>query len=474
LIVLIEIYGDQISATLPGVLGVSADVTPIISSIVSARNQIDSIATGLENEITNAKTEDIDNNEELQALKNKKMEIKARNVAIEGMSLRETISQKFDANEYVNNLGIVHKVHQDLQSISDSMLNNKRRKDIFPRGDPRIILFVDDLDRCPQDTVVEVIEALQLVVKTKLFVAVLAIDPRYVCLALEKKYKGILHPKTPPTGMDFLEKIIQIPFRLPGVEDIGDFLRDQIEVGEPQDDSKPVETGDSSIVKTSSSAVRTPNEPESNKSSAKVEVKKLNPGNEDLPSNMILFDEEEGIMMEEILGLFGVGPRCLRRIIDVFKVLKVVWKRDRRLKVDINLKKASLFLMLLASDESTREVTHNIFEWMELGMMKYHLVSPPDIKGTHQDENNLANLFETELRKHSSEDFELFFYKDQKPKQGTLMAFVKKYLDGYKWTCLKEWKEISFKFMLVRSFSFFRLVTEEIDMKSLLLDSMVN
>ena len=50
---------------------------------------------------------------------------------------------------------------------------------MFPRGKPRIILFIDDLDRCDEpDKVVEVLEAMQLLVKTDLFVVVPAIDLR--------------------------------------------------------------------------------------------------------------------------------------------------------------------------------------------------------------------------------------------------------------------------------------------------------
>ena len=58
--------------------------------------------------------------------------------------------------------------------------------------------------------VVEVLEALQLLVSTDLFVAVVAIDPRYVCLSLEeRRYIKILHRKKSPTAMDFLKNIFK-------------------------------------------------------------------------------------------------------------------------------------------------------------------------------------------------------------------------------------------------------------------------
>ncbi len=77
------------------------------------------------------------------------------------------------------------------------------------------MLFIDDLDRCPPNKVVETLEALQLLVKTKLFVVVLLIDAKYVTLCLEKQYQDILRPERHPSGLDYIKKIIQLPYRVP-------------------------------------------------------------------------------------------------------------------------------------------------------------------------------------------------------------------------------------------------------------------
>merc|ERR1712218_69329 len=144
------------------------------------------------------------------------------------------VAKNINSRKYSDELGTVHEIQKDMKSLSAAMLNKARKQDqeFFPRGDPRIILFVDDLDRCKQDVVVQVLEALELLVKTKLFVAVVAIDPRYVCLALEKHYVNILHKTTSPTGMDYMEKMIQIPFRLPRMSEkhIDQFVKHQVEI----------------------------------------------------------------------------------------------------------------------------------------------------------------------------------------------------------------------------------------------------
>jgi hypothetical protein len=65
------------------------------------------------------------------------------------------------------------------------------------------------------------LEAPQLLVKTKLFVVVVAIDVRYVTLALENRYMGILKADSNLSGLDYLEKVIQLPYRLPPVDKEG-------------------------------------------------------------------------------------------------------------------------------------------------------------------------------------------------------------------------------------------------------------
>ena len=374
----------------------------------------------------------------LQRLIEEKNAIEHRLFVLEGDSLRDTISERIDRKKYEDNLGIVHKVQKDLEMISDAMLipkktrkvagkesdDNKSNKEannegdkernkknvkenveeLFPRGKPRIILFVDDLDRCPQDTVVEVIEALQLLVKTNLFVAVVGIDPRYVTLSLEKNYEGILDPHTPPSGMDFLEKIIQIPFRLPGMDDscMSKFLKDQIdvkesnksaistEISQEQQNTKAKEEQQNTKAKEEQQKTKPkeeqqktkPKEEQQNRKPKEEQQTKAKDEDDDLPASKVPLSQEESKMVEETLQLFRVGPRCIKRIINVFKILMVIWKRDK--DTDFEHKRAILFLMLMASDESTREVTYKIFNWMEMGMVTYHQVARVTIQKAGQ------------------------------------------------------------------------------------------
>lgn len=82
----------------------------------------------------------------------------------------------------------------------------------------RIVLYIDDLDRCTPDKVVDVLQAVHLLMTFPLFVVFVAVDVRWVTQALEAHYAGMLRvPGTGPgrsaaTAHDYLEKIFQIPY----------------------------------------------------------------------------------------------------------------------------------------------------------------------------------------------------------------------------------------------------------------------
>lgn len=183
----------------------------------------------------------------------------------------------------------------------------------------------------------------------------------------------------------------------------------------------------------------------------------------DVPSSQITFTSNDCSMMIDTIKLFSVGPRCVRRIINVFKMLLVIWRRDTigRFKSDDNTKRATLFLMLLASEESTRDATMRIFEWMEEGHVAYHNVAPDKT----QPETNLAKVINAELRKKPNKNFERSFNKDKTMKEETFMKQIENELAKYNWEGIDGWERVCSNFLLARSFSFFRLNDEALNEK---------
>jgi predicted KAP-like P-loop ATPase len=80
----------------------------------------------------------------------------------------------------------------------------------------RLIVFIDDLDRCLPETVIETLEAIKLFLSVQGTTFVLCADDKFIEYAVERHFAGIPTTSGPgTTSSNYLEKLIQIPFRLP-------------------------------------------------------------------------------------------------------------------------------------------------------------------------------------------------------------------------------------------------------------------
>jgi len=86
---------------------------------------------------------------------------------------------------------------------------------------PRIVVFVDDLDRCLPEEALQVLESMKLFFDELGFVFVVGLDKEVIQRAIEFKYRGT----TPSTangeqvaeGSEYVKKIFQVPFALPTI-----------------------------------------------------------------------------------------------------------------------------------------------------------------------------------------------------------------------------------------------------------------
>jgi len=80
----------------------------------------------------------------------------------------------------------------------------------------RLVLYIDDLDRCPSEQVVQVLQAVHMLLAFRLFVVFVAVDVRWVSHALEKHHPGLISSEGSGPALaaptDYLEKIFQIPY----------------------------------------------------------------------------------------------------------------------------------------------------------------------------------------------------------------------------------------------------------------------
>ena len=129
------------------------------------------------------------------------------------------------ADDYRKRLGVVSTVSEDLAMLSRLVATyNETEGAMRPGGPPnRIVLYIDDLDRCPPARVLEVLEAVHLLLAFPLFVVVVAVDTRWLTRALHEALPLLQQKARPgvarPTATDYLEKIFQIPFWVEPLDD---------------------------------------------------------------------------------------------------------------------------------------------------------------------------------------------------------------------------------------------------------------
>lgn len=144
--------------------------------------------------------------------------------------LQRLLTEIAREERYATFRGLTGRIHHDLRGLSEGLAAARDRWERDGRAGPpplqRIVLYVDDLDRCSHERVVEVLQAVNLLLTMDLFMVVVAVDPRWLLTSLGR------HHEAP---VAYLDKIFHIPFALRPMGDhaVG-FLRSLLPV-EPEE-----------------------------------------------------------------------------------------------------------------------------------------------------------------------------------------------------------------------------------------------
>ncbi|MFF7789574.1 P-loop NTPase fold protein [Streptomyces sp. NPDC007991] len=98
----------------------------------------------------------------------------------------------------------VNRFEQDFREVVD-----------IYSGGGRLVLFIDDLDRCHEDAAITVLDSLKLFLGEGSCVFVLAMDYQVVAEAAAKRFDR--EGTDGARGRQYLEKLIHFPFHLPGI-----------------------------------------------------------------------------------------------------------------------------------------------------------------------------------------------------------------------------------------------------------------
>ncbi|MGB6691856.1 MAG: DUF2235 domain-containing protein [Terracidiphilus sp.] len=151
-----------------------------------------------------------------------------------GRRLLHFLEQRAGAADYRQYLGLVSLVRRDFEQLSHLLAERAKPAQSDEPMLDRIVLYIDDLDRCKSDRVIAVLEAVHLLLAFPIFAVVVAVDPRWLRQSLMEHYPTLLSDgrkrdpqlsgdgaEWPATPQDYLEKIFQVPFQIQTIEKEG-------------------------------------------------------------------------------------------------------------------------------------------------------------------------------------------------------------------------------------------------------------
>jgi hypothetical protein len=277
------------------------------------------------------------------------------------------LQERVQSTVYRSQQGIISLVHKDFRELSRYMraLREARLNDPKTPLEPgaitpfdRIVIYVDDLDRCRPDHVVHMLEAIHLLLALDLFVVVVAVDARWLTRALEVHYKDLLtsgeaHERA-ATPLNYLEKIFQITYALGPMrpEYFADYVASLSGHGTPTVSVHGQTTsGMGTAHARNTPDMPTPQRPELQADApeaphthAPANDTKLADRKTEVPLPVRL-DATEQRLLAELVPLLPT-PRIAKRLVNVYRLLKANLDADVHATSEANGRARSRLLML--------------------------------------------------------------------------------------------------------------------------------
>ncbi|WP_422356730.1 P-loop NTPase fold protein [Roseivirga pacifica] len=258
-------------------------------------------------------------------------------------ALYSFIEQRAKGDVYKKHLGIISTIRNDFEVLSELFdssnkeTKNEEFKKLFSKPLERIVLYIDDLDRCPEDQVVEVLEAVNLLMAFPLFVVVVGVDPRWIKNALIKKYELQFGDRDKTNGYEridasnYLEKIFQVPFHLEQASDDSvklmlkelslQSMTKTVEISGVESEPDEDELVYSNLV-SSDGITLNDNQGIPLKTTLEIRDPKTKDKNEREFDEHLSLSESEIKLFQEMSGIIGVNPRAVKRFVNIYRIVR--------------------------------------------------------------------------------------------------------------------------------------------------------
>jgi hypothetical protein len=106
-------------------------------------------------------------------------------------SASQLIEKYTSKKDFIKYLGLQHEIQEEIKMLLKVWLNNKKR----------ILLVIDDLDRCPEDRIIQIVDSLRIMLEDNeiynKIVVLIAVDERILKRAIKYKYIKFINNNLP-------------------------------------------------------------------------------------------------------------------------------------------------------------------------------------------------------------------------------------------------------------------------------------
>lgn len=330
--------------------------------------------------------------------------------------LLDFVRERADSADYRKRLGIAALIRRDFDQLWQLIRDQNKEFIEQDKGEVdknhlhtinRIVLYIDDLDRCPPERVVQVLQAAHLLLAFPLFVVVIAVDARWLSQSLQKHYEGLLFEADRQdnsgltqsvlrlaTPQNYLEKIFQIPFWIRPLTEsarmriVQGLIEKSIRTESSQEDEPEEKAGTTSQV-----AWETEERLREFKKEAQLDP---NPPGLDIIEDELKF-------MAALRPLLGQTPRSVKRFVNLYWLLKsIALTQVSGFIEDKPYADFKQVLFLLAVLTGLPEISHEFFNLLDDGELLHQQMGLTAGRNDPQNQdttlksvvNVLKNLYE--------------------------------------------------------------------------------
>jgi hypothetical protein len=114
--------------------------------------------------------------------------------------------------DYRDQMGFQHRVRDDVKFVYEFLSTRLNTSSFNRAGRFRVVVYIDDLDRCSENKIMELLQAINLILADCKFFVFVGMDTEMIYRAIKAYYKENV---TDRFADNYLSKVIQISFYLP-------------------------------------------------------------------------------------------------------------------------------------------------------------------------------------------------------------------------------------------------------------------